>query len=385
MTSNENIVLAETDIDKVADKQVETSKLHKQARGYLKTAGRLVGKGMGNPSLFDIPRFQTEINPYKETLSKMTAITGNLLISLWQANQDEQGFYTINNLSSVAKQMGVTPQELKLYLIYLGGYQYPVTKFKELPNKKKILAIYHDKLFLVRFNILLKENENENSFTNDDKIGTNYASFIRDRDIYSVEIMPSASIQEELQGSKPNNVLVDDSFVAFSLGLSDLAYKIFCFSGSNKPHFKIGFDKLISEKYLNLEKQVMGVYEKLPDNKRGKRLQTGHGKTRVLKRIKDAFKELLDKGHLTKWNYDEPADMFSWTYSNKIFKHKALLGKTLKDKQVIQKPEKQQNWGKLPIPQQKAEFVKWLIKKGEDKDKALLIMQRKFRIGGFTE
>jgi len=304
----------------ITTKPTEQGSLHKQARGYLKTASRLVGKDTSEQaSLFEIPYFQTEINPYKETLSKMTAITGNLLLALWQANKDENGFYTIDNLTRVAEQINITPQELKLYLIYLGGYQYPMSKFDK---KNKIVSIYHDKLFLIKFNIRLKDGETESSFNNDNRIGTNYLSFIRDREVYSVDVMPSISIQEELKGSGLGNVLVDDTFVAFSLGLSDLAYKIFCFSGSNKPHFKIGFDKLIKVKYLNLERQVKGVY-----NKEGKREKTGAGKTRVLKRIQDAFNELLEKGHIKKWKYDEQADSFSWTYSDKIIKHRDFLPK----------------------------------------------------------
>jgi hypothetical protein len=115
---------------------------------------------------------------------------------------------------------------------------------------------------------------------------------------------------------------VDDSFVAFSLDLSDLAYKIFCFSGSNKPSYKIGFDKLISQKYLNLENQVKGTY-----NKAGKRIKKGAGKVRVLSGLKDAFKELLANGYFKEWKYDEAKDMFSWTYSNKIIKHKDFTRK----------------------------------------------------------
>lgn len=298
--------------------------LHKQARGYLKTTSRLVGKETEQRSLFDIPHFDTSINPYKETLSKMTAITGNLLLALWQANQDDKGIYRITNLTEIAKQINIEPKELKLYLIYLGGYQRPISKLniiKEQGKKdKRILSIYHDKLFYIKFNIRLKDGETENGFTNDYRIGTNYLSFIRDREIESVEVMPSLSIQEELRGSGLGNVLVDDSFVAFSLGLSDLAYKIFCFSGSNKPSYKIGFDKLIGKNYLNLEHQVKGTY-----NKAGKRIKVGKGKKYIFKRLKEAFDELSTSGYFTKWGYNEAEDIFSWTYSNNIIKHKDFI------------------------------------------------------------
>ncbi|GAJ22025.1 unnamed protein product, partial [marine sediment metagenome] len=138
------------------------------------------------------------------------------------------------------------------------------------------------------------------------RTGTNYISFIRDRFVKSVEITPSASIIEGLEGKGLGNVLVDDNFVAFSLGLSDLAYKLFCFSGSNRPTFKIGFRKLTSKKYLNLGKQIYGVYDD-----KGKRIRAGHGKKRILENIKIAFRELLAKGHLKEWGYNEIKDQFN--------------------------------------------------------------------------
>lgn len=302
-----------------------TPQLHKQARGYLKTTASLVGKDTNQQkSLFEIPHFDTAINPYKEVLSKMTAITGNLLLALWQANKDDNNIYKITNLSEIARQIKATPQELKLYLIYLGGYQRPITKLniiKEQGKKdKRILSIYHDKIFYIKFNIRLKDEEKDGDFNNDARVGTNYLNFIKDRDIESVEVMPSLTLQEELAGSGLGNVLVDDNFVAFSLGLSDLAYKLFCFSSSNKPTFKITFKKLIDKKYLNLESQVYGEY-----NKAGKRIKTGKGQGKILERIKDALTELKDKGHLTKWEYNEETELFSWTYSNTVIKHKLLL------------------------------------------------------------
>lgn len=315
-----------------------TPTLHKQARGYLKTTARLVGRDTSEQkSLFEIPHFDTAINPYKEVLTKMTAITGNLLLALWQANKDDSNLYKISNLSDIARQLKVSTQELKLYLIYLGGYQRPITKLniiKEQGKKdKRILSIYHDKIFYIKFNIRLKDNEKDGDFNNDARVGTSYLNFIKDRDIESVEVMPSLNLQEELAGSGLGNVLVDDSFVAFSLGLSDLAYKLFCFSGSNKPTFKITFNKLISEKYLNLEQQVKGTF-----NKAGKRIKKGAGQARILERIKDALTELKNEKHLTKWSYNEQTDFFCWTYTDEVIKHKELL-KTKAETLKIEAPK----------------------------------------------
>jgi len=302
-------------------KDIPPQPLHRQARGYMKTTASLVGKDMSEGrSLFTLPSYDYDLKALKETLSQKTAITGNLLLTLWQANKNDKGYYVIDNLAEIANLLQIAPQDLKLYLIYLGGYQYPIIKTGLNKQGKRIISFSSDKLFYIKFNMRLEKGESEATFTKDERIGNNYVNFIRNRDIDTIDIMPSVSIQEELQGKGLGNVLTDDAFVAFCLDLSELAYKLFCFSGSNKPSFKIGFDKLIAKKYLNLEKQVYGVRDTA-----GKRKSAGQGRARVLKRIQEALKELLDKGHLVSWAYDEATGLFSWTYSNKIIKHKELL------------------------------------------------------------
>ena len=133
--------------------------LHKQARGYMKTTASLVGKDMSEErTLFDLPRFDSDTRLYREVLSKNTAITGHHCLALWQRHKDERGIYRITNLTQFANSLQTTPQELKIYLIYLGGYQYPIVKFNK---EKRLLSIYHDKLFYIRFNIRLKKDETE--------------------------------------------------------------------------------------------------------------------------------------------------------------------------------------------------------------------------------
>jgi len=289
------------------------SPMHRQSRSLLKTSASGVGRDR-EQTLFTLPAYRGNINPFKKVMSKNTAIMGNLLIKLWQKHKDEKGIFTIKNLTKIARIMKTSPQELKVYLLCLAGYQYPVTKINK---ETRTLSIYSDKLFYIKFNMRFKKGEDEDSFT-----GTNYISFIRDRFVKSVEITPSASIIEGLEGKGLGNVLVDDNFVAFSLGLSDLAYKLFCFSSSNRPTFKISFRKLTSKKYLNLGKQIYGVY-----NDKGKRIRAGQGKRRILENIKRAFTELLVKEHLKEWEYNEAKDQFNWVYSDKFIKHKEFLSK----------------------------------------------------------
>lgn len=287
----------------------EPDRLHKQSRGYLKTASKLVGRDLQDgANLFSLPTFESDIAPHKEIISKNTAILGNILLNLWQAKKNREGYYTIENLTPLANMLGVIPQDLKTYLIYLGGYQYPVVKTKKEFYKgrdRNIMTTYSDKLFYVKFNIEIKAGER---ITSDDKIGTNYANFIKDRAVLSVDIAPSQSFIEDIQGRGLGNVFATDNFYAYCLGLSDLAYKIFCFSGSNKPSYKIGFDKLIEN--LNLSRQLKAK-----------------GKPHILKNITKALNELQTTGHLTSWAYDKNTEIYSWTYTNKIIRHKELLPK----------------------------------------------------------
>jgi len=308
--------------------------LNKQPRGYLKTSAKSVAKDTSKTSFFKVPHFDNEINPFKEAFSKKTAITGNLLIALWQARKDDKNILKITNLSEIARLLDVTVQELKLYLVYLGGYQRPITKLEIIkePGKKekRILSTYSDKIFYIKFKFVLQDGEKEEDFNNDFRVGTSYLNFIKDRDIESVEVIPALSLQEELKGGGLGNVLVDDSFIAFCLGLSDLAYKLFCLSSSNKPNFTITFDKLVGAKYLNLEEQIKGTY-----NKAGKRIKAGIGRPKMLNRIKDALDELKNKGHLQEWSYNEETELFRWTYTDKYIKHKELIKEKVENLQDV--------------------------------------------------
>lgn len=302
----------------------KTVKLHKQPRGLLKTTASNVARDNENLSLFSLQTYDEALQPIKETISKNTAITGQYLMALWQKNKDDEGIYKIKNLSEVARPLNVSPQELKNYLIYLSGYIYPVTTREKLENGKTKLSITNDLLFKVRWNFVFKDGEDERLYNNDKRVGTRLSNYIKDLPVESVEITPNKSFIEELEGKGLGNILVSDEVVAFSLDLSDMAYKLFCLSGSDQPNFKISLKKIAGKKYLNLEKLLYGVYDK------GKRIRAGKGKPYVVEKIKSGLEELKGKGHIDCWNYEEKGEVFSWNYTDKIYKHSQLY--TLGDK-----------------------------------------------------
>ena len=308
-TTGDNFTASETMRIVDLPVKVEQPTLHKQSRSALKTFSLLAGRDTTQVSLFEMPRFEAGINPYKESIARNTAIVGNYLIKLWQ-QENKDGVCTIDNLTKVAEKLKMIPQDLKTYLVYLGGYQYPVITTKDKITKggkmQRILSTYTTNIFTIKFNSKLKKNETEDSFNEDLRVGTRYLSFIKNRDIDTVEVEPNLTLRDDLQGQKLGNILTSDDFFVFALGLTDMAYKLFTFSGSNEPVKKIRLDKLIDS--LGLKKHTKK-----------------QGKPRILKAIKKALNELKTKGHFIKWEYQEDREMFSWEYSNKIFKHKLLL------------------------------------------------------------
>lgn len=286
-------------------------KLYKQARGYLRTFGALVGRDTTQPLLSSTSsKNYYDSVTIKEAISRMAAVTCNYLMQLWQTHKNGEGWLIIENLNAVADVLGITTQRLKLYLVCLGGYEYPIFYLEKIGKDKNKLSITHEKLCRVVFNFNLKDNEIET--TEDIKVGTRYLHFIKDRIVTSIELKPTETTVKQLypsifytnQKKGLGNVLVSDSFVALCLGLSDMAYKLLCYTGSNKPTKKIVFNKIIKPLHLNLEKQLKQ-----------------QGKPRLLKRIKDGFKELKNTGHIKEWYYNETKDMFAWEYTEKVFKH----------------------------------------------------------------
>jgi len=308
--------------------EVETEpkeKLHKQPRGLLKTTAGSVARNKDDISLFSLQTYDESLQPSRETLSRNTGIAGQYLVALWQKNRDENGVYKINNLSEVAKPLNVSPQEFKNYLIYLSGFMYPVVKKESRgKGKKGILMITNSPLFEIKWRFFYEEGKDDKDYNKDKRVGTRLSNYIRDLPVESVEITPNQSFIEELEGEGLGNILVSDELIAFSLGLSDMAYKLFCLSGSNTPTTRISLKTLAGKRYLNLDRLMFGIHDK------GKRIRAGKGKPYVLNKIKEALEELKQVGHLDSWNYEEKEEMFSWKYTDKLFKHRELY--TLGDK-----------------------------------------------------
>ena len=288
---------AETKAKKL-QKQLErkSTGLHKQPRSYLKTVSKLVGKSTGEMTLFSLPeQSNTETSLPREVVSRNTAILGGHLLQLFQEGGGET--LVIDNLSPLAELMGNTNHEVKIYLLYLGGYTYPIAN-----KDKEGLTLTVEQLFKVQF-----KYSSEVADKYPDKkyplVGTALASFLKNEPVERIEITPNKMFIEALRGKGLGNVLVvNDNFAKMALSLeADVAYKILTYSSSNQPKQKIGESNLV--RHLGLEKQVKT-----------------QGKPRIRETILKGFKELQAKGHIRSYLYEEEKQMFTFTYSDKFIK-----------------------------------------------------------------
>jgi hypothetical protein len=275
-------------------------KLHKQPRGYLKTTAKLVGRATDEKTLFSLPEVIPESggNLLREVISRNTAILGNYLLQLWQQNGRAE--LVIDNLSPIAEIMGNSNYEIKIYLLYLGGYVYPI-----IDRDKDGLTLTTEQLFKIqfRYNSKVAEKYTDGNYT---EIGSGLTKFIKDEPIDSITITPSPLFIKALEGKGLGNVLVvNDKFVKLALSLTDIAYKIFTYSASNKPSQKIAEDNLV--KHLGLEKQIKT-----------------QGRPRVRATILKGLEELQDKEHIKSYSYEEATGMYLFTYSDKYVRHQEL-------------------------------------------------------------
>ena len=278
----------------------EVEKLHKQPRGYLKTTAKLVGKATDEKTLFSLPEAIPESggNFLREVISRNTAILGNYLLQLWQQNGG--GELVIHNLSPIAETMGNSNYEIKIYLLYLGGYVYPI-----IDKDEHGLTLTTEQLFKIKFryNSKVADKYNAGSVT---EIGSGLTKFIKDEPIECIEITPSPLFIKALEGKGLGNVLVvNDKFIKLALSLTDIAYKIFTYSASNKPSQKIAENNLV--KHLGIERQI--------------KVQ---GRPRVRATILKGLQELQDKGHIKSYSYEDATGMYLFTYSEKYVKHQEL-------------------------------------------------------------
>jgi hypothetical protein len=252
------------------------------------------------------------IGELKEEISKNTGALAFYLIQKYQENNSKP--LEVTNLNAIAEVMNCNNYRLKLYLLYLGGYVYPIVDRDE---RTKELVLTNEQLFKIEFRYSQKIADkysvnNRGEIQGVERIGNNLLNFIKDEPLDRVVITPSQRFIKALEGKGLGNILtVNNKFVGLILELTDIATKILCYSSSNQPSQKIKEDNLI--KHLGLEKQI--------------KIQ---GRPRVRATILKGLQELQDKEHIKSYSYEDATGMFLFTYSDKYVRHQELKkGKNL--------------------------------------------------------
>ena len=270
-------------------------KLHKQPLAYLKTTSKLVGRDTNNPTLFTMPEIlDLASSQHRDIISKNTAILGNYILQLMQQTNSKELEMT-GYLSTLSEMFGVNKTEIKNYLLYLGGYVYPITDKDEKSGK---LTLTTEQLFKVKF--IYSKEVAERSYKT---IGTNLTRYLIDQPVESIVIEPSPIFIKALEGKGLGNVLVkNNDWVRLAQSLTETGYKLLAYTTSNKPKNKINEDSLIRD--LGLEEAVKK-----------------QGKPRVRATILKAFEELKTNGHFKEYLLEEEPRMYSYTYSDKYVEH----------------------------------------------------------------
>jgi hypothetical protein len=274
--------------------------LHKQPRNLLKTLAKGIGNSGEELTLFTMPQTEGGI---KEEISKNTGALAFYLIQLYQQNNSKPLEIPKGKLSPISRVMNCNNYRLKIYLLYLGGYNYPIID----KNDTGELIVKTDKLFDIEFvysqKVADKYSVNNGQIKGVERIGTEILTFIKNEELDRVIITPNSRFIKALEGKGLGNILTaNDKFVGLILELSDIATKILTYSSSNKPSQKIGEESLV--KHLGLIKQVKK-----------------QGMPRVRGTILKGLQELKDKGHIRSYSFEEATRMYSFNYTNKFVQY----------------------------------------------------------------
>lgn len=276
----------------------------RQSRSYLKTTAKLVGKDTSTePTLFSLPTVITTPeeggNFIRDVISKNTSILGQIILNLWQLNKNEKEELEITNISELGKFIGVSNFEIKMYLLYLGGYTYPL-----ISSGVDKIDLSMEQLFKVTFTYLKKDLKNKYSVGQLERVGNSVTSFIKNEKPTVITIKPNIKFIDDIAGKGLGNIRVTEKYIKLALGLTDIAYKLLNYTSSNKSPLTISEDRLII--WLGLEKQIKK-----------------QGKPRIRETILKGLKELRDKEHIKEFSQDNRF-MFTLISSDNFIRRKVI-------------------------------------------------------------
>jgi len=303
------------ELSEYEEEEIEKVKTGITSKTYLRTQASAVGRDRSVPSLWTAENKYLE-NVIRKAIPKVPSVVGLYMIELWvkaeeNGELDKKEFYIITNLSEISKELGIPKHTLKVDLLYLGAFRYPVIR----RIAEKHTGVSFEDIFKVEFEYNLSEDEVYKRM-NDPQYktwGTRLSKFIENTPIKEIKIKPSEFIKNEIKKNPEIGYIgkrvISDKLRPFAKDLNDFEYKLLCLIGAFKKKSNIHFNKLKKQKYLNLEadikKQGMGT---------------------VKKKIKDIMKKFKEEGIIEdNWTFEK--GRLSWISIDNVFIYPDLKDK----------------------------------------------------------
>lgn len=277
-------------------------KVYRAPRGYARTVAQIVKREREQPSLFNASGLLSLEETHRTAITRNAAALGTYLFQLLKSEEET---ITVRNLTALAEKFNTTNSEIKLYLLALGGFTYPIVG---LENGGFSISI--EQLFKIKI-VYSKKTLDRYHSGELTRAGTNLLQILVNEAPSEIQITPNRMFLEGLTGKGQGyTLLVQDKYTKLSLQLTDLGYKLQEYSSTQRRSHSIKEPGLISA--LSLAAQVKQ-----------------QGAPRIRATIHKALEELKTHGYFTEYSYEEETGLYKWVCSGEYIQHgKRLVSNT---------------------------------------------------------
>jgi hypothetical protein len=273
-------------------------KVYKSPRAYARTVAKIVKREREQPSLFNASGLLSLEETHRTAITRNAAILGTYLFQLLK---NEEETIPVRNLTALAELFNTTNSEIKLYLLALGGFTYPVVTLEEDSLNLSVEQLFK---IQIRYGKKTLDRYKRGELT---EAGTNLLKILVNEAPSEILITPNRNFLISRTGKGQGYTLLkQDKYVKLSLQLTDLAYKLQEYSSTQSRSHKLKEPGLITA--LGIEAQV---------KKQGAPYMRG--------KVHEALEELKTHGYLTEYSYDKETSLYKWIVSGEYIQHGKLL------------------------------------------------------------
>lgn len=276
-------------------------KVYKAPRGYARTVAQIVKREREQPSLFNASGLLSLEETHRTAITRNAAALGTYLFQLLKSEEET---ITVRNLTALAEKFNTTNSEIKLYLLALGGFTYPIVG---LENGGFSISV--EQLFKIKivYSKKIRERYESGELT---QAGTNLLPILINEAPSEIQITPNRMFLEGLTGKGQGYTLLkQNKYTKLSLQLTDLGYKLQEYSSTQPRSHKIKEPGLINA--LSLAAQVKQ-----------------QGAPRIRATIHEALEQLKTHGYLTEYSYDKETSLYKWIVSGEYIQHGKAISPT---------------------------------------------------------